>query len=71
MAPHVCMRSESMGLCFISEKKHFIMSYISPVPGPVQMPTTGATLTYSRMADGVLSGRWAGAHCASLSSSFA
>ncbi|KAJ7707512.1 5-methylaminomethyl-2-thiouridylate-methyltransferase [Mycena rosella] len=42
-------RSESMGLCFVGEKKRtdfkrFIASYIPPAPGPVRMLATGATL---------------------------
>ncbi|KAJ7761967.1 tRNA-specific 2-thiouridylase [Mycena maculata] len=46
----VLERGESMGLCFIGEKKRtdfkeFIASYIAPRPGPVKMLSTGATVT--------------------------
>ncbi|KAF7336791.1 tRNA-specific 2-thiouridylase MnmA [Mycena venus] len=46
----VLEREESMGLCFIGEKKRtdfkeFISSYIAPSPGPVKMLSTGKTLT--------------------------
>ncbi|KAJ7261768.1 tRNA-specific 2-thiouridylase [Mycena haematopus] len=50
MPTSVLEREESMGLCFIGEKKRtdfkeFISSYISPCPGPVKMLATGETLT--------------------------
>ncbi|KAJ7126813.1 5-methylaminomethyl-2-thiouridylate-methyltransferase [Mycena epipterygia] len=46
----VLEREESMGLCFIGEKKRtdfkdFISSYIRPSPGPVKLLSTGATVT--------------------------
>ncbi|KAJ6576715.1 tRNA-specific 2-thiouridylase [Mycena vulgaris] len=46
----VLERGESMGLCFIGEKKRtdfkdFIASYITPSPGPVKLMATGKTLT--------------------------
>ncbi|KAJ7067154.1 5-methylaminomethyl-2-thiouridylate-methyltransferase [Mycena amicta] len=50
MPSSVLERAESMGLCFIGEKKRtdfkdFISSYIPPSPGPIKMMSTGKTLT--------------------------
>ncbi|KAJ7031368.1 tRNA-specific 2-thiouridylase [Mycena alexandri] len=50
MPTSVLEREESMGLCFIGEKKRtdfkeFISSYISPSPGPVKMLATGKTVS--------------------------
>ncbi|KAJ7364272.1 tRNA-specific 2-thiouridylase [Mycena albidolilacea] len=50
MPPSVLERQESMGICFIGEKKRtdfkdFISSYITPSPGPVKMLSTGKTLS--------------------------
>ncbi|KAJ7227338.1 tRNA-specific 2-thiouridylase [Mycena pura] len=49
MPASVLERPESMGLCFVGEKKRtdfkeFISSYISPSPGPVKLLSTGETL---------------------------
>ncbi|KAJ7170856.1 tRNA-specific 2-thiouridylase [Mycena crocata] len=46
----VLERGESMGLCFIGEKKRtdfkeFLSSYITPSPGPIKLLSTGETLT--------------------------
>ncbi|KAJ7646635.1 tRNA-specific 2-thiouridylase [Roridomyces roridus] len=46
----VLEREESMGICFIGEKKRtdfkdFIASYITPSPGPVKLLSTGATVS--------------------------
>ncbi|KAF7312527.1 tRNA-specific 2-thiouridylase MnmA [Mycena indigotica] len=50
MPESVLERPESMGLCFIGEKKRtdfkdFISSYIRPSPGPVKLVSTNQTLT--------------------------
>ncbi|KAF7374698.1 tRNA-specific 2-thiouridylase MnmA [Mycena sanguinolenta] len=50
MPTSVLEREESMGLCFIGEKKRtdfkeFISSYITPSPGPVKMLSTGRILS--------------------------
>nr|GAT45291.1 5-methylaminomethyl-2-thiouridylate-methyltransferase [Mycena chlorophos] len=50
MPTSVLERAESMGLCFIGQKKRtnfkdFISSYIQPSPGPVKLLSTGKTLT--------------------------
>ncbi|KAJ7928816.1 tRNA-specific 2-thiouridylase [Mycena leptocephala] len=50
MPASVLEREESMGLCFIGEKKRtdfkeFISSYISPSHGPVKMLSTGKTVS--------------------------
>ncbi|KAJ7679011.1 tRNA-specific 2-thiouridylase [Mycena polygramma] len=50
MPTSVLEREESMGLCFIGEKKRtdfkeFIASYITPSPGPVKLLSTGETLS--------------------------
>ncbi|KAF7327986.1 hypothetical protein MKEN_00379100 [Mycena kentingensis (nom. inval.)] len=49
MPRSVLERSESMGLCFIGEKKRtdfqkFISSYFRPFPGPIVLFSTGQTL---------------------------
>ncbi|KAJ7077149.1 tRNA-specific 2-thiouridylase [Mycena belliarum] len=47
--PSVLERPESMGLCFVGEKKRtdfksFIAGYIPPAPGPVKLLASGATV---------------------------
>ncbi|KAK7033304.1 tRNA-specific 2-thiouridylase MnmA [Favolaschia claudopus] len=50
MPSSVLERAESMGICFIGQKKRtdfkdFISSYIAPSPGPVRLLSTGKTIS--------------------------